>query len=73
MGEASEGGEGEWERSSASALVLHYAEQGTGACGSRASNGGARTAAWRPCRCSVEQVVGAGVGEVDVQVGPAMG
>ena len=49
--------------------MLHYAEQGTGACGSRASNGGARTAAWRPRWRSVEQVVGAGVGEVDAGLG----
>ena len=35
MGEASEGGEGEWERSSASALVIHYIEQGTGTRGSK--------------------------------------
>jgi len=49
--------------------VLHYVEQGTGARGSRASNGGARTAAWRPCWRSIEQVAGAGVGEVDVGLG----
>ena len=71
--ESARGSEGEWERSSASALVLHYVEQGTGARGSRASNGGARTAAWQPRRRSVEQVAGAGVGEVYVQVGPALG
>jgi len=35
--ESARGSEGEWERSSASALVLHYVEQGTGARGSRAA------------------------------------
>ena len=49
--------------------MLHYVEQGTGARGSRASNGGARTAAWRPRWCSVEQVAGVGVGEVDAGLG----
>ena len=29
------GSEGEWERSSASALVIHYIEQGTGTRGSK--------------------------------------
>ena len=33
------------------------------------SNGGARTAAWRPRWRSVEQVAGAGVGEVDAGLG----
>ena len=52
-----------------SALVLHYVEQGIEARGSRASHGGVRTAAWRPRWRSVEQVAGAGVGEVDAGLG----